>query len=892
MAQEHSIRLKIDAAAAETGAKRFKGAIESVKRAVQGLERATDGSFKNLKRSLNIPAGGTTERALKGTATAAKTVETAAKRLATSAKNDVTSATSSIAKLVNQFAAVGDTSGIKRAEQALTRLTAKANAAGSVTDLGAVRADHRASVAGLKAEADAQTKAARAAQLHATDIERLAKKYSPATSAAALFEKQLVEVNRAESLGVITAEEATQARLKANAALAQGANHMDRFGRTATVSSGHIGNISAQMTDVAVMLNNPSASPFQIALFQGTQLSAVLNQIAAKGGGGVLSALKAGFTQMLNPISLITIAAIAAGAALFNAFRNAQPETKSFADALKDTESALAAAKTAAALARGSLKALGEEYGDTAGDVRGLAEALAATQIAKATRELRTLRETIYEDATGEEWWRTMFTFGNNTSDAAKEVGAIRRELGLTAKEAAKLRQNLIDALKTTDAREGVRLYEQIREQLILSAGGVGKMSDEMLSFVERIAKAEATSRQLAALDISSPAGRAADEARRFADNLGEALVISETLGRNIVKAGVKDGSIPPWAMGDLPQTDADKAWQSILEERRRKARQPDKKRGGSNHIDEIARTTQSLQEQILAETALRESKFESTEAANLWAQAMVDGNGSVDAQTASMLAQVEALALHKKALREAPETFAKSIGEGTENALENAIRNGLSGNKVSILDFGKAIQGEVAGAFAKGISKKIVGGLGLDRLFDMGAAASGATIGSSMISASATGAAMFAQAISTGSVAASAASAGGGGFLSMISGFFGFDEGVANVSNPAPWQRVPQYAEGTANTSGIPALLHDNEAVIPLSRGRKVPVEMSGAGGGGVTIGDIHTNVTVEDNGEEGAEQAMKIAAAVEETVVGIVETKIAEGMAYGGIMNPRGGA
>jgi tape measure domain-containing protein len=38
----------------------------------------------------------------------------------------------------------------------------------------------------------------------------------------------------------------------------------------------------------------------------------------------------------------------------------------------------------------------------------------------------------------------------------------------------------------------------------------------------------------------------------------------------------------------------------------------------------------------------------------------------------------------------------------------------------------------------------------------------------------------------------------------------------------------VPHYAEGTHNTSGIPAVLHPNEAVIPLSRGRKIPVEMN----------------------------------------------------------------
>jgi len=55
---------------------------------------------------------------------------------------------------------------------------------------------------------------------------------------------------------------------------------------------------------------------------------------------------------------------------------------------------------------------------------------------------------------------------------------------------------------------------------------------------------------------------------------------------------------------------------------------------------------------------------------------------------------------------------------------------------------------------------------------------------------------------------------------------------------SPGALSKAPHYAEGTANTSGggHPAILHDNEAVIPLSRGRKVPVELtngvSGANG------------------------------------------------------------
>lgn len=61
----------------------------------------------------------------------------------------------------------------------------------------------------------------------------------------------------------------------------------------------------------------------------------------------------------------------------------------------------------------------------------------------------------------------------------------------------------------------------------------------------------------------------------------------------------------------------------------------------------------------------------------------------------------------------------------------------------------------------------------------------------------------------------------GGGGGMGI------FKEGGLSTQ-PVQTMNVPHFAEGTANTSGgIPSVLHPNEAVIPLTRGRKVAVEM-----------------------------------------------------------------
>ncbi len=86
----------------------------------------------------------------------------------------------------------------------------------------------------------------------------------------------------------------------------------------------------------------------------------------------------------------------------------------------------------------------------------------------------------------------------------------------------------------------------------------------------------------------------------------------------------------------------------------------------------------------------------------------------------------------------------------------------------------------------------------------------------------------------------------GGGGFNfgTLIGSFFAAEGGLTSsptavnagpMISPAAYRHAPHYKEGTANTSGIPAILHPNEAVIPLSKGRKIPVEMPrGTGRGG----------------------------------------------------------
>lgn len=80
----------------------------------------------------------------------------------------------------------------------------------------------------------------------------------------------------------------------------------------------------------------------------------------------------------------------------------------------------------------------------------------------------------------------------------------------------------------------------------------------------------------------------------------------------------------------------------------------------------------------------------------------------------------------------------------------------------------------------------------------------------------------------------------------------------VARAMVPASaFRGAPSYASGTPFAGGgMPAVLHPNEAVIPLSRNRKVPVEMNGNGGGQVINNNFHVTTPDADSFRKSRQQ------------------------------------
>ncbi|RPI41346.1 MAG: hypothetical protein EHM67_08425, partial [Hyphomicrobiaceae bacterium] len=98
-------------------------------------------------------------------------------------------------------------------------------------------------------------------------------------------------------------------------------------------------NMAAQFQDIAVQAQSGTAS-MTIALQQGTQLAAVMQGLATGGGG--LRALGGALLSVVNPISLITIGLVYAGAELAKfLFKANEVKELKLEDAFKEIDAVL-----------------------------------------------------------------------------------------------------------------------------------------------------------------------------------------------------------------------------------------------------------------------------------------------------------------------------------------------------------------------------------------------------------------------------------------------------------------------------------------------------------------------------------------------------------------------
>lgn len=200
------------------------------------------------------------------------------------------------------------------------------------------------------------------------ELDRLRAKYSPLFATISNYKNAVAEIRQAHAAGAISANEMASAiQRERQAALASTAAIKGRNSALASqpkTSNFNTANIAAQFQDIGVTAAM-GMSPIQIALQQGTQLSAVLQEIK-NSGQGVGKGLAAAFASVISPISLVTIGIIAAGTAAFQYFSTVMSEGDKSAEVLKEQ----------AAL----ISAVAERWGDAVPALREYAEQLKRAQ--------------------------------------------------------------------------------------------------------------------------------------------------------------------------------------------------------------------------------------------------------------------------------------------------------------------------------------------------------------------------------------------------------------------------------------------------------------------------------------------------------------------------------
>lgn len=179
------------------------------------------------------------------------------------------------------------------------------------------------------------------------EMERLRARFNPMFSTVTRYKSAIGEIRAAHRLGAISADEMTAAiQRERQAALASIAAIKGRnaaladtpaaMGLGKGANSFNTANIAAQFQDIAVMAQMGIANPLTIALQQGTQLSAVFNQMG--GTRDVIRGIGSAFLSIVNPVSLVTVGTIAAGVAAYNYFSSVDEGSADTKEALKEQE--------------------------------------------------------------------------------------------------------------------------------------------------------------------------------------------------------------------------------------------------------------------------------------------------------------------------------------------------------------------------------------------------------------------------------------------------------------------------------------------------------------------------------------------------------------------------
>ncbi|WP_425072591.1 phage tail length tape measure family protein [Sagittula sp. S175] len=274
----------------------------------------------------------------------------------------------------------------------------------------------------------------------------------------------------------------------AGRALSGAAEDSGRLAQQNQLAAGSVGNLTAQFNDIGVMLM-AGQNPLQLAIQQGTQITQVIGPM---GAAQAVKALGSAFMGMLSPVSLITIGAIAAGAAVTQWLTGSAEEAKSFEDRIVEVSDEISTYRERADLAGATTEELEKrfkaaapaaraffaEFSDTS--LRGMQQGMqAAIQQLLDETELDVPKWDVGDQQTMAELFNVpLLGLGKSVRDGRRAINEVLASYA-----------QLSDAAQgTTD--DQIAAARRLREALVAGAeltGGITSAENERIAQVEAL---------------------------------------------------------------------------------------------------------------------------------------------------------------------------------------------------------------------------------------------------------------------------------------------------------------------------------------------------------------------------------------------------------------------
>jgi hypothetical protein len=333
----------------------------------------------------------------------------------------------------------------------------------AVTSIGTAAEQTAAQLDKLKKAAGEGLRAPSGGGSAGAELDRLRAKYNPLYAAIMQYKQTQTEIRSAHAAGALSADEMTAAidrnrrstlasidaikgrnKAIADTPVTAKANTSVRGFETA--------NIAAQLQDIGVT-TAMGMSPLQIALQQGTQLSAVIGSMQ-----NPIRGLAAAFMSVVSPVSLVTIGVIAAGAAAIQYFTSAKEGAKSTDEVLKGHAE--------------TIRTLKERYGEAASGLREYVNEGTTGTLVDIRDRLRDARDLITEAATARSSYSPMIA--PYVKDTDTNVVKQWRQAFIELRDS--IRSGEPDILRFRDAMARIAANNDVPE-------GLRKLAKEMRDF-------------------------------------------------------------------------------------------------------------------------------------------------------------------------------------------------------------------------------------------------------------------------------------------------------------------------------------------------------------------------------------------------------------------------